>query len=71
MIVAKFAFYWEMGDPIPSYLVIKSDNPQLPVGGNVDANTLKTHQEAIPATISYKEWVAIGRPVYRGEGALI
>ncbi len=68
MITAKFAFYWEFGDPIPSYLVIKSNNKSLPVGGNVDKSTIRKHGYEIPETPSYLDWVKNGRQIYRGEG---
>lgn len=71
MIVSKFAFYWEMGEPIASYLVLKSDRPQLPVGGNVDVEILKTNGEEIPETPAYLDWVKNGRKCYRGEGVLL
>lgn len=68
MIAAKFAFYWEMGEPVPSYLIIKSDDKNMIVGGNVGREQFKEIGEAVPETPSYQDWVNNGRKIYRGEG---
>lgn len=68
MITAKFAFYWEMGEPQASYLIIKSDNPNFPVYGNKGAEDLKQAGLEVPSTPTYQEWISNGKPVYRGEG---
>lgn len=71
-VFAKFAFYIDFPEipdwkPEPSYFVTASDHPMIPLYGNVGADQLKKAGVDIPETPSYKSWVAMGRPVYRGE----
>jgi hypothetical protein len=64
---AKFAYYFEIGEPQADYVVIKSNHPSLVVGGNVSAETLEKNGIRIPTTPSFEKWVKDGRKCFRGE----
>lgn len=57
---ARFAFYHPGFDdirPEPSYYILESDNPNLPVHGNVGGDQLLKEGVAIPLTPDYKTWL--------------
>ncbi len=69
-VVAKFAFYYDGYDEVPAsadYLIIESNHPLLPEGGNVSGETLGGYGIKIPSTPSFDKWVKGGRKCYRGE----
>ncbi len=66
--LATFAFYWEaqeLAEPQPSYLITRSNIPDLPIWSNVSAETLLKHGVDIPLTPIYRTWVFMNRPTVR------
>ncbi len=69
-VVAKFAYYdqgYEDIPPHPSFLIIESNHPTLPVNGNVSIEEFEKAGVKVPKMPTYEKWVKAGRPVYRGE----
>ena len=67
---AKFAYWappWHDIKPDPSYIVVESDNPNLPLYGNVCGEQLLQEGVPLPLTPSYETWVQKGSPVFRGK----
>lgn len=71
----RFAFYHEYQehgfDPEPSYFVFSSDNPKLPVHGNVGMDQLHDAGVPVPLTPTFPTWVMMGRPKCAGGDAAI
>lgn len=66
---AKFAYWWsgEYGyAPQPSYLIIRSNHPALPLHSNVGLEELKKNNIDVPRTPTFEKWVKRGRPCFRG-----
>lgn len=70
-VVAKFAYWQESSAPdfpsYPEYLILVSNHPELPVFGNVSAETLNRCGIKTPSTPSLEQWIRTGKKVYRGE----
>jgi hypothetical protein len=61
-VIAKFAFYnpgYGLNEPEPSYLILSSDDPELPRGSNVGQKELLKHGVPIPLTPIWRTWVKV------------
>lgn len=70
--VIRFAFYHHPAPSFgvcaePSYLVLESDIPSLPQGGNVCQEQILTAGLPIPLTPTYETWLRLGAPCFRGQ----
>lgn len=69
---ARFAYYDNIGKsvglpPTATYLVMESDHPKLAQFSSVCGETLMQNGVGLPMTPTFKTWLEMGSPIFRGD----